>query len=270
MSWEIQLQTDFSDLDSHGNVPLSALFIWAQKCRMQVYNKGALGELRRSTGVLMVKAQTFQFDRDKEPVVPFTDIIVTQKVASVGKTSMTFALEFKVKETGNLFARGIVVMVCVSEGKAQEIPPGVRASILLELSENGTKIKESLEEEIRQVRSTMDSSSVEANQDLKKQQQMIDRGNRQLTMDVLLRLSDEDANHHVRHVRYAQFFEDAIAVNERRIIQLRSMFVEYMKETRGGERCIVEMIENTSTGCARFEMKRDQTGEVVCRGLARY
>jgi acyl-ACP thioesterase len=144
----------------------------------------------------------------------------------------------------------------------------VRASILLELSENGAKIKESLEEEIRQVRSTMDSSSVEANQDLKKQ--MIDRGNRHLTMDVLLRLSDEDANHHVRHVRYAQFFEDAMAVNERRIIQLRSMFVEYLKETRGGERCIVEMVESTSTGCARFEMKRDQTGEVVCRGLARY
>ena len=256
MSWEIELETDFSDLDSFGNLPISALFFWAQKCRMQVYISGVLGEFRKSSGVLMVKAQTFQFEPLVEPVKAFTNIVVTQKVAAVGKTSMTFALEFKIKATGTIFARGIVIMVCVAGGKAQEIPLGIKSSIMAEVSSNGAKLKESLEQEIAKMQSGLESPS----KDQKKS----------LTMEVLLRLSDEDANSHVRHTRYVHFFEDALALNERRIVPLKVMSVEYVKETRGGEKCLVEMWENTSEGCARFEMKRDKNGEVVCKGLARF
>lgn len=260
MSNEIKLLLDLIDFDRDNSFPISSLFLWAQKCRVQIYNSGLLLELRNTTGPLMVKAQTFEFLGERP--LPFLPITVSQSIANVGKTSLSLGITFR-DDQERIFARGCVVMVCVREGQAREIPQAVRDELVKQISHEASSIKASLDASVSDIKAKLTTA------------RHVDARDHH----VLLRYSDEDANRHVRHLRYAQFFEDSLRESgvlgdeEVYSLPLTLMSVEYIKETRGGEECKVTVDgckTSTSPGAYNFIMKRNEGDQVVCRGLARF
>ena len=250
---EIIVETDLNSFDRSSQLPISTLYLWGQKCRLQLYFAGSLLQLRQTVGPMMVKAQSFQFTA--EDLIPKvnTRVKVSQKVGSIGKTSLTFALSFQ-NENDVEFAIGYVTMVCVADGKAQPLPQDFIDSLRKELTSEPSAQPEF--ERITALRST--------NELIEK-----DSINWEVvsTLQVLLRNSDEDTNKHVRHTKYAMFFEDVLQELPNGVATKRYKYlsVDYIKECHRNEVLIVTMKKDKHSNRALLLTHRNE--ELVCKGF---
>lgn len=78
---------------------------------------------------------------------------------------------------------------------------------------------------------------------------------------VLTRDSDEDTNQHVTHYRYATFFQDALAEDER--YPLKSVYVEYVKEMHKNQEGVIYSFDGPDGTALLLK----SNGELVCRGF---
>lgn len=256
MQESITINADYADMNRDGVVAVSKLFSWSQMCRHKSFQSGLLREFLDLTGgTLIVKAQAYGFDNSAKGQIGFrTQIFLTQRVVSIGKTSFVLRVDFHIVDPNGTinprFAYGYTAAVSVTAGKVSEIPCEILVKLKQDFIEDaGAKSLRAITEVFESIR---------------------DRP-RECLLKVLLRSSDEDTNFHVNQAVYPALFEDAIrkyfdgGTNEDTAPD--SISVDYVKETKRGMKCDLA-VNRIDANSLAVELIYD--GIVHCRGIARW